>query len=77
MPKSCFKTLLVSSSIDHLRIAVSFMPQETGFFCNWGGSWDTDYGRFFMGWYSGALLDHGDRLLTAAGGVHMPGTTET
>lgn len=32
-----------------------------------GGSWDTEYGRFFLGWYSGALLAHADRILTAAG----------
>ena len=31
-----------------------------------GGSWDSEYGRFFLGWYSGALLAHGDRVLAAA-----------
>ena len=40
--------------------------QETGFFCSWGGSWDSPYGRFFLSWYSGALLEHGDRMLRAA-----------
>ena len=40
--------------------------QETGFFRSWGGSWDTPYGRFFLEWYSNALLDHGDRMLRAA-----------
>lgn len=20
-------------------------PEETGFFCSWGGNWETDYGR--------------------------------
>ena len=43
--------------------------QETGFFRSWGGSWDTDYGRFFLGWYSSALERHGDRLLAAAAHV--------
>ena len=43
--------------------------QETGFFCGWGGSWDTPYGRFFLEWYSRALVDHGERLLRAAGGI--------
>lgn len=40
--------------------------QETGFFCGWGGSWDTPYGRFFLEWYSRSLLEHGERLLKAA-----------
>ena len=31
-----------------------------------GGSWDSEYGRFFLGWYSGALIAHGDRVLGAA-----------
>ncbi|KAK9827582.1 hypothetical protein WJX81_000559 [Elliptochloris bilobata] len=39
---------------------------ETGFFVSQGGSWDSEYGRFFLGWYSGALLAHGDRVLGAA-----------
>lgn len=42
------------------------MAQETGFFCGWGGSWDTPYGRFFLEWYSKALVDHGERLLQTA-----------
>ena len=40
-------------------------PQSTGFFCN-QGSFATDYGRFFLEWYSGTLLQHGDRVLEAA-----------
>ena len=40
--------------------------QETGFFCCWGGSWDTPYGRFFLEWYAKSLVDHGERLLRAA-----------
>ncbi|KAI7836743.1 hypothetical protein COHA_009381 [Chlorella ohadii] len=39
---------------------------ETGFFKSYGGSWDTEYGRFFLGWYSGLLIQHADRLLGAA-----------
>jgi beta-amylase len=38
---------------------------ETGFFCE-GGSWNTDYGRFFLSWYSEALISHADRILAAA-----------
>ena len=44
-------------------------PDETGFFRSWDGAWDTAYGRFFLGWYSQALLDHGDRMLQAAASV--------
>ena len=43
--------------------------QETPFFRGWGGSWDTPYGRFFLAWYSGALLAHGERLVAAAASV--------
>ena len=39
---------------------------ETGFFVSQGGSWDTPYGAFFLSWYSGALLQHADRVLAAA-----------
>ena len=31
-----------------------------------GGSWDTEYGHFFLGWYSSLLLQHADRVLKAA-----------
>ncbi|PWA96949.1 Glycoside hydrolase, catalytic domain-containing protein [Artemisia annua] len=43
-------------------------PEDTGFFKR-GGTWDTDYGRFFMEWYSGKLIDHGDKLLGAADSI--------
>lgn len=43
-------------------------PEETGFFQR-GGTWNTDYGQFFLEWYSGKLLDHGDRILAAAKGI--------
>jgi beta-amylase len=39
---------------------------ETGFFLNDGGSFDSEYGRFFLSWYSGALAAHADRVLGAA-----------
>jgi beta-amylase len=39
---------------------------ETGFFVSDSGSWNTEYGRFFLGWYSQCLLDHADRVLGAA-----------
>ncbi|KAJ9549865.1 hypothetical protein OSB04_022408 [Centaurea solstitialis] len=40
-------------------------PEDTGFFRR-EGTWDTDYGRFFMEWYSGKLLEHGDKILGSA-----------
>ena len=43
--------------------------QETGFFRSWGGSWDTEYGQFFLHWYSSQLEAHGERLLSAAAAI--------
>eukprot|EP00262_Sarcandra_glabra_P012252 TRINITY_DN3117_c0_g1_i1.p1 TRINITY_DN3117_c0_g1~~TRINITY_DN3117_c0_g1_i1.p1 ORF type:complete len:547 (-),score=76.72 TRINITY_DN3117_c0_g1_i1:158-1798(-) len=43
-------------------------PEDTGFF-NREGTWKTDYGNFFLEWYSGMLLEHGDNLLEAAEGI--------
>ncbi len=43
----------------------SFWPHQTGFFRR-GGGWDSEYGRFFAGWYSGVLAGHADRVLAAA-----------
>ncbi|XVE57524.1 hypothetical protein DITRI_Ditri04bG0097600 [Diplodiscus trichospermus] len=43
-------------------------PEETGFFRR-DGTWNTDYGQFFLEWYSGKLLEHGDRILAAAQGT--------
>jgi len=40
-------------------------PHETGFFCD-GGDYDGFYGRFFLNWYSQALVDHGNRVLSMA-----------
>lgn len=39
---------------------------ETGFFVSQGGNWDSDYGHFFLSWYSGLLLQHADRVLEVA-----------
>uniref|UniRef100_A0A8R7USG0 Beta-amylase n=1 Tax=Triticum urartu TaxID=4572 RepID=A0A8R7USG0_TRIUA len=38
---------------------------ETGFFCD-GGDYDSYYGRFFLNWYSGILIDHVDQVLSLA-----------
>jgi hypothetical protein len=43
--------------------------QDTGFFRSFGGSWDTPYGEFFLSWYSGMLLAHGERMLRVATSV--------
>ncbi|KAK8479912.1 hypothetical protein V6N13_073379 [Hibiscus sabdariffa] len=44
------------------------VPEETGFFRR-DGKWNTEYGQFFLEWYSGKLLEHGDRILAAAKGT--------
>ncbi|KAK1650031.1 hypothetical protein QYE76_067836 [Lolium multiflorum] len=41
-------------------------PESSGFF---RGSWQTEYGNFFLSWYAGELLAHGDRVLAAASRV--------
>lgn len=43
-------------------------PDETAFFRKDGG-WNSDYGEFFLGWYSEMLLKHGEKVLSAAEGV--------
>lgn len=43
-------------------------PEDTGFFRR-EGTWNTEYGKFFLEWYSGKLIKHGDRLLAAAEGI--------
>lgn len=40
-------------------------PESTEFF-RAGGSWKTPYGEFFLGWYSGMLLLHGERICREA-----------
>ncbi|KAL1556301.1 Beta-amylase 3, chloroplastic [Salvia divinorum] len=40
-------------------------PEDTGFFQR-DGAWNSEYGQFFMGWYSSKLLDHGEKILRAA-----------
>ena len=42
--------------------------EETGFF-NINGSWNSEYGQFFLGWYSDRLLRHCDRIMGAASEV--------
>ncbi|KAF9685476.1 hypothetical protein SADUNF_Sadunf03G0058500 [Salix dunnii] len=44
-------------------------PEETRFFRR-DGTWNTEYGQFFLEWYSGKLLEHGDKILAAAEGIY-------
>ncbi|KAI5066563.1 hypothetical protein GOP47_0019187 [Adiantum capillus-veneris] len=43
-------------------------PEDSDFFRRDGG-WSSPYGEFFLHWYSGLLLAHGERILTSAEGV--------
>ncbi|KAJ4712595.1 Beta-amylase [Melia azedarach] len=43
-------------------------PEDTGFFQK-DGTWNSEYGQFFLEWYSEKLLEHGDRILAAAKGI--------
>ncbi|XP_074317633.1 beta-amylase 3, chloroplastic-like [Silene latifolia] len=45
-------------------------PEDTGFFRR-EGTWNTEYGKFFLEWYSGKLIEHGDNILAAANGVYQ------
>lgn len=40
-------------------------PHETRFFCD-KGAYESGYGKFFLKWYSQTLIDHLQRVLTAA-----------
>lgn len=40
-------------------------PEDTGFFKR-EGTWNSEYGRFFLEWYSAKLLEHGERILVSA-----------
>lgn len=42
------------------------LPIANGFFKEDGGSWETPYGSFFLSWYSGQLISHGERILSLA-----------
>ncbi|KAF9624987.1 hypothetical protein IFM89_016807 [Coptis chinensis] len=44
-------------------------PEDTGFFRR-DGTWNTDYGQFFLQWYSHKLIEHGDQILAAAQGIY-------
>jgi beta-amylase len=52
----------------HDTAKYSQFPEESEFFKR-DGTWNTDYGQFFLEWYSKKLLAHGDEILAAAQGV--------
>ena len=41
------------------------ITEETGFFQR-EGAWDTPYGKFFLEWYSGMLIEHGEKIVSSA-----------
>lgn len=41
-------------------------PEDTNFFKKEGGGWDSQYGEFFLTWYSEMLLNHGERILQSS-----------
>ncbi|KAL5990288.1 Beta-amylase 1, chloroplastic [Asimina triloba] len=43
-------------------------PEDTPFFRREGG-WNSEYGDFFLSWYSQMLLDHGERILSSASSI--------
>nr|XP_043631455.1 beta-amylase 1, chloroplastic [Erigeron canadensis] len=40
-------------------------PEDTNFFKKENGGWNSEYGDFFLTWYSQMLLDHGERILSS------------
>jgi len=44
-------------------------PSSTGFFGSGSDNYKSSYGKFFLGWYHQLLLDHADRVLSAAKSV--------
>lgn len=45
------------------------MMNDAPFFTNGNDNYASDYGRFFLTWYSNKLIQHGDDILAAARGV--------
>ncbi|CAH8259572.1 unnamed protein product [Arabidopsis lyrata] len=43
-------------------------PNSAPFFSD-GGSWESEYGDFFLAWYSSLLVSHADRVLSLASSV--------
>lgn len=51
-------------------------PSSVEFFSNDGwNNWSTDYGKFFLSWYSQQLINHGDRILSRAQQIFVLNST--
>ncbi len=44
----------------------SYPPSNINFFVN---GYNSDYGKFFLNWYSQKLIDHGDKILSKASAI--------
>ncbi|KAA3455685.1 beta-amylase 1, chloroplastic-like [Gossypium australe] len=44
-------------------------PEDTPFFKKDGGGWNSQYGEFFLSWYSQTLIEHGERILSSASSI--------
>ncbi|GJQ08853.1 hypothetical protein GpartN1_g644.t1 [Galdieria partita] len=44
-------------------------PEQTLFFKEDGGIWNTQYGDFFLRWYSKEMIEHADRILGVANDI--------
>ncbi|KAL5542461.1 hypothetical protein UlMin_010171 [Ulmus minor] len=44
-------------------------PEDATFFKKDGGGWSTEYGEFFLTWYSQLLLNHGESILSSTKSV--------
>ena len=60
-PRRSFDGRRMSYDAPHRRSLDSLAAADTPV-----GRWDSDYGRFFLTWYSDELVSHGERVLTAA-----------
>lgn len=75
VPKQCFKRAHLYRATcrglggPHDSGSYNSSAWDTGFFVSDGGSWDSEYGRFFLDWYAGMLERHADAMLAAAAGA--------
>eukprot|EP00210_Caulerpa_lentillifera_P006982 g6677.t1 len=51
-------------------------PQDTSFFHGETGAWSTQYGQFFLQWYSNCLVQHGRRLMKTANSIFRSTKTQ-
>ncbi|KAL3689467.1 hypothetical protein R1sor_015776 [Riccia sorocarpa] len=46
-------------------------PEETVFFSDKDGTWESPFAKFFLPWYSEALVAHGERMLSLANTIFL------